>query len=150
MEVLASSFTIAKAHRLKCVFIHASWIMCSGPANADKHYAAVRLTRSEACLRSVPGYEACGMTRRFFVLQIAAPLSPLHPNRRNIAWDDFLEVVNRNTITIDWLHKYLKAHEEELTLRTVDAQFLRTVDRCAVEIHELAKKLKAFRDVVAR
>ncbi len=90
------------------------------------------------------------MTRRFFVLQIAAPLSPLHPNRRNVAWDDFLEVVNRNTITIDWLQKYLKAHEAELTLQTVDVQFLRTVDRCAVELHELTKKLKAFRDIVAR
>lgn len=58
------------------------------------------------------------MTRRWFVLQIAAPLAPSYPNRRNIAWDDFLEVVNRNTVTIDWLHKYLTARENESTLAT--------------------------------
>lgn len=90
------------------------------------------------------------MTRRLFILQVAAPLAPLHPNRRNMAWDDFLEVVNHNTVTIDWLHKYLKSHEEELTLRTVDIQFLRTVDRCMAELHELTRKLKNFREIVAR
>lgn len=90
------------------------------------------------------------MTRRLFVLQVAAPLAPLHPNRRNIAWDDFLEVVNRNTVTIDWIHKYLTARENESTLLTVDLQFLRTVDRCILELHEMTKKLRSFREVVVR
>jgi hypothetical protein len=90
------------------------------------------------------------VTRRLFIFQVAVPLSPLHPNQRNAAWDDFLAVVNANTVTIDWLHKYLKNHEDELVLLTVDVHFFQTLDRCMAELHELIKKLKAFRETVKR